>query len=81
MSRDLAEEFPDMAGWSVRNLKYMRAFSAAWRRSEIVQAPLAQLPLYHHIALMERLKSRGDRMAYAALAVENGLSWNIRLPT
>ena len=77
MSHDLAEEFPEMAGWSVRNLKYMRAFSAAWRRSEIVQAPLAQLPWYHHIALMERLKSRGDRMAYAALAVENGWSRNV----
>ena len=58
MSADLKEAFPDMTGWSPRNLKYMRAFADAWSRKEIVQAPLAQLPWYHHLALLERLKSR-----------------------
>ena len=77
MSADLKAAFPDMKGWSTRNLKYMRAFADTWRRSEIVQAPLAQLPWYHHLTLLERLKSRGDRMAYAALAVENGWSRNV----
>ena len=72
MSRDLRNEFPDMSGWSPRNLMYMRAFAGVWKRNEIVQAPLAQLPWYHQIALMEQLKARTDRLAYAALAVENG---------
>ena len=44
MSKDLKLAFPDMKGWSPSNLKYMRAFAAAWGRPEIVQAPLAQLP-------------------------------------
>jgi len=56
---------------------YMRQFAEAWRRDEIVQAPLGQLPWYHHLTLLERLKSRGDRIAYAALAVENGWSRNV----
>jgi len=77
MSVDLKEAFPDMSGWSPRNLKYMRAFADAWSRREIVQAPLAQLPWYHHLTLIERLKSRGDRVAYAALAVENGWSRDV----
>ena len=77
MSVDLKDAFPDMTGWSPRNLKYMRAFADAWARKEIVQAPLAQLPWYHHLALLERLKSRGDRIAYAALAIENGWSRNV----
>ena len=77
VSFDLRAEFPEARGFSPRNLKYMRAFSDAWRREEIVQAPLAQLPWYHQIALMERLKSRTDRLAYAALAVENGWSRNV----
>jgi len=76
MSVDLKAAFPDMSGWSPRNLKYMRAFADAWSRLEIVQAPLAQLPWYHHLTLLEHLKSRGDRIAYAALAVENGWSRN-----
>ena len=71
MSADLKAAFPDMTGWSPRNLKYMRAFADAWNRKEIVQAPLAQLPWYHHLALLECLKSRGDRIAYAALAILN----------
>ena len=77
MSVDLKEAFPDMTGWSPRNLKYMRAFADAWTRKEIVQAPLAQLPWYHHLALLESLKSRDDRIAYAALAIENGWSRNV----
>lgn len=77
MSRDLRNEFPGMAGWSRSNLMYMRLFAASWRRNEIVQAPLGQLPWYHQIALMEQLKSRTDRLAYAALAVENGWSRNV----
>jgi predicted nuclease of restriction endonuclease-like (RecB) superfamily len=77
MSADLKAAFPDMTGWSPRNLKYMRAFADAWKRNEIVQAPLAQLPWYHHLALLECLKSRGDRIAYAALAIDNGWSRNV----
>lgn len=77
MSADLKAAFPDMTGLSPRNLKYMRAFADAWARKEIVQAPLAQLPWYHHLALLECLKSRGDRIAYAALAIENGWSRNV----
>ena len=53
MSADLKAAFPDMKGWSPRNLKYMRSFAEAWRRNEIVQEPLAQLPWYHHLTLLE----------------------------
>lgn len=40
----------------------------------IVQAALAQLPWYHHIALLDKLKSTEDRLWYAAKAVEHGWS-------
>lgn len=58
-------------------MKYMRAFTEAWTRNAIVQAPLALLPWYHHLALLECLTSRGDRIAYAAMAIENGWSRNV----
>ncbi len=38
LSADLREAYPDMQGLSPRNLKYMRAFAAAWPEYEIVQA-------------------------------------------
>ena len=43
LSADLKATFPDTKGFSARNLKYMRAFSAAWSVEQVVQAPLAQL--------------------------------------
>ena len=46
-------------------------------QSEIVQAPLAQLPWYHHVALLDKLDTREERLWYAAKAVENGWSRNV----
>lgn len=37
LSQDLRAAFPDMSGFSARNLKYMRAFAAAWPDEAIVQ--------------------------------------------
>lgn len=58
LAADLFESFPDMKGFSPRNLKYMRAFAAAWPERAIVQEPLAQIPWYHHIALLEKLDNQ-----------------------
>ena len=41
LSADLRHAFPDMSGLSARNLKYMRAFAAAWPERSIVQEALA----------------------------------------
>ncbi|MDD4181266.1 MAG: DUF1016 N-terminal domain-containing protein [Victivallaceae bacterium] len=43
MSADLKEEFPDMSGFSPRNLKYMRKFAEAWPDNAIVQRTVAQI--------------------------------------
>lgn len=53
LAADLREAFPDMKGLSPRNLKYMRAFAAAWTDETIVQEVLAQIPWYHNLALLE----------------------------
>lgn len=74
---DLKEAFPDMNGFSPRNLKYMRAFASAWPKLEIVQEVLAQLPWYHNIALLEKLNSEEERLWYAKKAYEHGWSRNI----
>jgi predicted nuclease of restriction endonuclease-like (RecB) superfamily len=44
---------------------------------QFVRAPLAQLPWYHHIALLEKLQNREDRLWYAAKAIEHNWSRNI----
>lgn len=44
LSNDLRNAFPDMKGFSSRNLKYMRKFAKVWKEEQIVQEVLAQLP-------------------------------------
>ncbi|WP_308389242.1 PDDEXK nuclease domain-containing protein [Acidithiobacillus sp. AMEEHan] len=77
LAQDLRNAFPDMKGFSPRNLKYMRAFAEAWPEEEFVQAVLAQLPWYHQLALLDRLKSADERRWYAAKAIEHNWSRNV----
>ncbi len=43
LAKDLAGEFPEMKGFSARNLKRMRTFAEAYDTIEIVPQPVAQL--------------------------------------
>ena len=44
LAKDLTAAFPDMKGFSRRNLLYMRSFAEEWPDSEFVQQAVAQLP-------------------------------------
>ena len=77
LSADLAKAFPDMKGFSPRNLKYMRAFAEAWPNRAIVQEALAQITWYHNLALLDKLNDPVIRLWYARKTVENGWSRNV----
>lgn len=77
LAQDLRVAFPDMKGFSPRNLKYMRAFAEAWPDEEFVQEVLAQLPWYHQLALLDKLPGPETRRWYAAKAIEHNWSRNI----
>ncbi|MEW5886820.1 MAG: PDDEXK nuclease domain-containing protein [Pseudomonadota bacterium] len=77
LAHDLRNAFPDVKGFSPRNLKYMRAFAEAWPDREFVQAVLAQLPWYHQLALLDKLQTAEERQWYAAHALEHGWSRNV----
>ncbi len=77
LAHDLRSAFPDMKGFSPRNLKYMRSFAQAWPEAEFVQAVLAQLPWYQQIALLDKLTDSEARRWYAAKAMEHNWSRNI----
>jgi len=68
LSDDLRAAFPDMQGLSPRNLKYTRAFAAAWPEGAIVQGPPAQIGWYQNIALLDKLASTSERLCYAQKA-------------
>lgn len=77
LAHDLRTAFPEMKGFSPRNLKYMRAFAEAWPDAEFVQEVLAQLPWYHQLALLDKLDSTETRRWYASKAIEHSWSRNI----
>lgn len=61
----------------MRNLKYMAKFALRFPDKEIVQAALAQITWYHHIALMDKVKSPEEHIWYAEQAAQNGWSRNV----
>ncbi|PSB68583.1 DUF1016 domain-containing protein [filamentous cyanobacterium CCP1] len=77
LAKDLKREFPDMKGFSRTNLMYMRAFAEAWPDQQIVQEVLGQIPWYHNLALLDKLKGSEERLWYAQSTLENGWSRNI----
>ena len=74
IATDLAAEFPGAKGFSLRNLKYMRAFAEAWPNREFVQQVVAQISWGNNVVLLDRVKDIEQRKAYARLAAENGWS-------
>ena len=77
LSHDLREAFPDMRGFSPRNLKYMRAFAAAWPDRAIVQQAAAQIPWFHNCVLLDKVSDRQTRLWYVAKAREEGWSRSV----
>lgn len=77
LSTDLSAAFPDMRGFSPRNLKYMRAFAQAWPEEAIVQQVVAQIPWGHNVRLLDRLDSSEERLWYARGTIEYGWSRNV----
>ena len=91
LSSLIKKEFPDNSGFSVRNIKYMRAFAEAYPDFPIVQVPLAQspnefvqvslaqIPWYHHISLLTKTKNINERIFYLTETAKNGWSRNTML--
>jgi len=77
LSFDLKDAFPEMSGFSPRNLKYMRKFAESWPDRGIVQEVLAQITWYHNLALLEKVKEPELRLWYAGQTFENGWSRNV----
>ncbi len=77
LAYDQRAAFPEMKGFSSRNLKYMRAFAGAWPDEQFVQEVLAQLPWYHQLALLDKLDDPGIRRWYANSAITHAWSRNV----
>ena len=77
LSIDLKLEFPQIKGFSVRNLKYMRKFAKDYPDFEFVQQVVAQIPWGHNIVLMDKIKEISERQWYIEQTIKNGWSRNM----
>jgi len=91
LAYNLAVTFPNSTGFSLRNLKYMRAFAEAYPQypivqvllalsnTEFVQVPLAQITWYHHISLIAKVKEQNERAFYIIETAKNEWSRDVML--
>jgi predicted nuclease of restriction endonuclease-like (RecB) superfamily len=74
LSADLREAFPDMKGFSTRNLQYMRRFAKEYPDLEFVQQAAAKLAWFHIVVLLTKVSDRTQREWYALKAATQGWS-------
>jgi len=74
LAKDLKSAFPDMKGFSIRNIKYMVQFAKEYPDFELVQQLVAQIPWGHNLILLQKLKSKDQRIWYIKKTIENGWS-------
>lgn len=78
LARDLSAAFPGVAGFSLTNLRYMRAAALAWPDAKLPQ-PVGDLPWGHIRLLLDRFETREERDWYAEAAAAHGWSRNVLL--
>ncbi len=73
---DLHTAFPEMEGFSPRNLKYMRAFAEAYSNEQIVQQLLhnSAIPWGHQLRILDKVKDTEQRLWYIRATHQNGWS-------
>ena len=88
LSADLMREFPDVKGFSVRNLKYIRQWHAFWLPTAIGQQAVAQLaqqpvsqiltiPWGHNLAILAKCKQHDEALYYAQATQTHGWSRSV----
>lgn len=81
ISADLKSEFPDMKGFSLTNLKYMKQWYIFWTNqtsiSQQVVDQLFKIPWGHHIAIITKIKNREEAIFYLQKTIEHGYSRSV----
>ena len=65
LASDLRAAFPEMKGFSSRNLKYMRYFAEHCSGQAFGQQSAAQMPWFHIVTLLTKLPTAETREWYA----------------
>ena len=74
LAKDLKSSFPDMKGFSLRNLQFMVQFSREYPDFGIVKQAVSQIPWGHNIIIMQKLDNQEERLWYVHETIKNGWS-------
>ncbi len=77
LAQDLKKEFPEIKGFSVRNLKYMRAFAEHYKDFNFVQQAPAQITWYHNTTILDKINDPNARTFYIESTIKHGWSRNV----
>ena len=77
LSTEMKIEFPNIKGFSVRNIKNMKKFYAEISSDEKVQMASAQIPWSHNMLILDKVKNIDERLWYMQKCVENGWSVDV----
>ena len=81
LSQDLMVEFPNIKGFSLRNLKYIRQWYRFYADEQAIgQQPVAQLcqiPWGHNIAIVSKSSSREEALYYVVNTLQHGWSRSV----
>lgn len=77
LAADLRLAFPEMRGFSARNLKYMRALAEAYPDPEFVQQVVARIPWGHNVRILDYAKDPREREWYLQQTLQHGWSRNV----
>ena len=74
---DIKLSFPNVKGYSVRNLKYMAKFAMTYPDREFVQQAVAQIPWGHNVVLLDKVNDPDERKWYIEHCHINGWSRSV----
>jgi predicted nuclease of restriction endonuclease-like (RecB) superfamily len=74
LSRDLRHEFPEMKGFSARNLWDMRRFYETYRDQPNLRQLVAEIPWGHNLVLLNAVRDPAQREWYICQTIEYGWS-------
>jgi len=77
LATDLKAAFPEMKGFSLRNIQFMVQFAKEYPDIEIVKQVVSQIPWGHNILIIQKISDIEIRLWYAKKTIENGWSRNV----
>ena len=78
LSQDLMAEFPDIKGFSKRNLELIRKWYCFWSvQDEIAKQLATQIPWWHNVVIITKTKNVDEALFYVQKTIQNNWSRSV----